>query len=198
MPVDNLPLNSQKVICLNGTCIPTDKTELTLSDLEFFVYPFSDKETTVIPVLPNTSDTSFGFDLKDYKLSGCMYIKDVDDTMSSCAAKSFGTSKQSRQKIWGTFITKIDGNWVFSTAQAQDKLKSLFEEFLKAKDQGVDKFFSFEITFAAEDKLKGKQLNVQLMTTTSFFLEQQSELNQKFLKTWRCTYCKWCYTWIGW
>ena len=45
----------------------------------------------------------------------------------------------------------------FQTAQAQDKLKDLFEQFIKAKDQGVAKDFSFEITFAAEDKLKGKQ-----------------------------------------
>ena len=34
----------------------------------------------------------------------------------------------------------------------------MFEKFLKAKDQGVDKDFSFQITFVAEDKLKGKQL----------------------------------------
>ena len=103
-------------------------------------------------------DPSFGFDLKDCKLSGCTYIKDVDDTVSSSAAKLFGTCKQLRCKIRGAFITHIDGNPVFSTVQAQDKLKDLFEQFLKAKDQGVAKDISFEITFAAEDKLKGKQL----------------------------------------
>ena len=44
-------------------------------------------------------------------------------------------------------ITHIDGNPVFSTAQAQDKPKYLFALFLKAMDQGVAKD-----TFAAEDK----------------------------------------------
>ena len=87
LTVDNLPLNSQKVLFLNGTCVPADNNKLTSSDLEFFVYLFSDKETAVIPILPNMSDTLFGFDLTDCKLSGYMYIKDVNDTMLSSAAK---------------------------------------------------------------------------------------------------------------
>ena len=149
-----MPLNSQQVLQLNNTHVPADTTELSSSDLEFFFYTFSAKETAVYPVLLNTLDPSFGFDLKDCKLSGCTYIKDVDDTVSSSAAKLFGTCKQSRCKLCGAFITHIDGNPVFSTAQAQDKLKALFEKFLKAKA----KDFSFEITFAVEDKLKGKQL----------------------------------------
>ena len=41
--VDNLPLNSQQILCLNSTCVPADTTELTSSDLEFFVYLFSNK-----------------------------------------------------------------------------------------------------------------------------------------------------------
>ena len=99
LPIYNLPLDSQQVICLNGTRVPPDKVELTSLDLEFFVYLFSDKETAVIPVLSTTSDASFGFDLQDCELSGCTYIKDVNDTVSSSAAKSFGTCKQSRQKL---------------------------------------------------------------------------------------------------
>ena len=80
LPVTNLPLNSQLVLCLNGTCVLADTTELSSFDLEFFVYPFSNKETAVIPVLPNTLDALFGFDLMDCELSGCMYINDVDET----------------------------------------------------------------------------------------------------------------------
>ena len=93
LPVDNLPLDSQQVLCLNGTCVPADKTELSLSDLEFFVYLFSDKETAVILVLCNMLDALFGFDLMYCKLSSCTYIKDVNNTMLSSATKSFGTCK---------------------------------------------------------------------------------------------------------
>ena len=39
LPVDNLPLNCQQILRLNGTHIPPDKRELNLSDLEFlFIY----------------------------------------------------------------------------------------------------------------------------------------------------------------
>ena len=99
LPVDHLPLNSQQILRLNGTRVPADAKELSSSDLEFFVYPFSDKETAIIPVLPNTSDALFGFELADCELSGqlsgCTYIKNVDDTKSSSDAQSFGTCKQS-------------------------------------------------------------------------------------------------------
>ena len=93
LPVDNLPLNSQQILCLNGTHVPADTKELDSSDLEFFVYPFLEKETTVIPVLHTTTDALFGFDLSNCELSGCTYIKNVDNTKSSSAAKSFGTCK---------------------------------------------------------------------------------------------------------
>ena len=77
LSVDNLPLNFQQILHLNGTCIPPDNHALNLSDLEFFIYPFSDKETTIILVHPSTAYASFGFDLKDYELFGCIYIKEI-------------------------------------------------------------------------------------------------------------------------
>ena len=49
-------------------------------------------------------------------------------------------------------ITHIDGHPVFSTAQAHNKPKYLFAPFLKTKYQGEAKAFSFEITFASEEK----------------------------------------------
>lgn len=84
-----MPTNSS----LNGLHVPPDKNELKSSYLGFFIYPFSDKEIAIIPVLHNTTDVSFGFDFKDCKLSGWMYVQDIDDTVSSSAAKSFGTCK---------------------------------------------------------------------------------------------------------
>ena len=96
--------------------------------------------------------------MKDYELSGCTYIKDAEDTVTFSAAKSFGTCKRSQTKLRGAFLTHFDGDPIFSTAQAHAKLEALFEQFLKAKDQGVAADFLFKITFAPEDKLKEKQL----------------------------------------
>ena len=123
-----------------------------------FVYPFSKKETVVIPVLPNVSDISSGFNLKDYELSSQNYVQDVDNTISPSASKSFGTCKRSKKKLHGAFITHIDVYPVFSTTKARDKLKALYKQFLKAKDHGVAKKILFEITSAPEDILKGKLL----------------------------------------
>ena len=78
--------------------------------------------------------------------------------MSSHYAKSFGTCKHLQWKLFGALLTHIDGDPVFTTVQAWDNLKGLYEQFVKAKDQGVDKDFLFEITFAVEDRPKGKKL----------------------------------------
>ena len=121
-----MPLNCQQILFLNGTHVPPNKCELHSSDLEFFVYPFSKKQTAVIPVHPSTADFSFGFDLKDCELSGRTYIKDINDTATSSAAWLFGTCKRLRSKICGAFLTHIDGDPVFSTAQAHAKLQALF------------------------------------------------------------------------
>ena len=122
------------------------------------MYPFSDKEITIIPVHPSATHASFSFDLKDCELSGCTYIKVVEDTVTSSAAKSFCTCKRLQAKLHGTFLTHIDGEPIFLTAQSCAKLEVLFKQFLKTKDQGVAADFSFKVTFAPEDKLKGKQL----------------------------------------
>ena len=64
-----------------------------------------------------------------------------DDTVTSSAAKSFGTCKRLQTKFCGAFLTHTDGDPVFSTAQAHTKLEALYEQFLKAKNQGVAKDF---------------------------------------------------------
>ena len=158
LPADNLPPNCQQILRRNGSPMPMDDKEITTSDLEFFVYPFADKENATVPVLPSTKDDSFGFKLQDDDLYGRTYIKDLNDTKSSSAAKVFGDTKRSRRKLRGAFITHIDGAPVFSTSQAQAKFASLYEDWKQAKKQGVADDFSFEITFAREEKLTGKKL----------------------------------------
>ena len=48
---------------------------------------------------------------------------------------------------------------MFSTAQATEQLRSIFEQWTKAKAHGGDgSKFSFEITFACKPQLQGKKL----------------------------------------
>ena len=54
----------------------------------------------------------------------------------------------------GAFIAHIHDTPVFSTAQAQAKLALLFEDWKKAKEQGVANNFLFEIIFSCEEQLK--------------------------------------------
>ena len=98
--------------------MPADDNEIKMSDLEFFVYPFANKETATVTVQPNAKEDSFWSDLRDDELYGQAYIEDLQDTKNLSAAKVFGNAKRSRRKQQGAFITHIDSTPVFSTAQA--------------------------------------------------------------------------------
>ena len=159
LPADTLPPNCQQLLRRNGTAIPIDKKEISSSDLEFFIYPFSEKENATISVLPNNADESFGFKLRDDELYGRTFVQDVANTKSSSAAKAYGDFKRSCWKLRGAFITHIDNEPVFSTAQAMERLRSLFEQWKEITAQGGDAAkFLFDITFAREENLQGKKL----------------------------------------
>ena len=108
-------------------------------------------------MLPSNKDASFGLQLQDDDLSGRTYIKEIADTKSSSAAKIFNNAKRSRATLRGAFVTHINHVPVFSTAQATAQLALLFDQWKKAREQGVENF-SFEITFAREQQLKGRKL----------------------------------------
>ena len=122
LPAEVLPPNCQHVRRLNGDRVPAETTEVGASDLQFFVYPFSDKQTATIPVLAKDTDPLFGFKLRDDDLLGRSYVEDLIDAKTSSAAKSFWTCKSSRRHLRGVFITHINGIPVFSTAQATAQL----------------------------------------------------------------------------
>lgn len=48
--------------------------KIDASNLKFFVYPFADKESATIPVLPTDKDKNFDLYLVNNKLSGRVYI----------------------------------------------------------------------------------------------------------------------------
>ena len=122
LPADNLPPNCQQILCRNKSPVPIDTTETSTDDLKFFVYPFSDKETIKVPILPSTKDSLFGLKLQDDDTFGCTYIKELSNTKTSSAAKVFGNIKRSYNKLCGAFITHINDVHVFSTIQATEQL----------------------------------------------------------------------------
>ena len=93
LPADTLPPNCQQILRRNGTKMPIDKNEISSSQLAFFIYPFSEKETVTVPVLPHNKDESFGFKLRDDELFGRTFVEGVNNTKPSSAAKIFGDFK---------------------------------------------------------------------------------------------------------
>ena len=95
LPIDNLLPICQYILQLNEQSIPINDCSLSLSDLEFFIYPFVNTETAVIDSNPKAKDNCFIFKLLDDNLTGCNYIQDVEDTVGSSAACVFGTISNS-------------------------------------------------------------------------------------------------------
>ena len=64
-----VPLGFQQLIWANrDESLPPDENDITSSDLEFFVYPFADKEIIDVPVLPNDKNDQFGLQLRNNNL----------------------------------------------------------------------------------------------------------------------------------
>ena len=54
LPIESVPIGFQQRIRINqNQRLPEDATEIDTKDLDFFVYPFSKKETIKIPVIAN-------------------------------------------------------------------------------------------------------------------------------------------------
>ena len=104
---------------MNGERVPIDQDELAALDLDFFVYPFADKEDVTITVNPKAKDDSFGFQLASDDLTGCTYVKELVDSVSSTATKAFKTLESSCKHLCRVYITHIDNFPMFSTAQAK-------------------------------------------------------------------------------
>ena len=138
---------------MNGERVPIDQDELAASDLDFFVYPFADKEDVTLTVNPKAKDDSFGFQLASDNLTGCTYVKEVTDGVSSTVVKAFKTLESSCKQLCGAYITHINNVPVFLTAQAKTQLQMLYEQFKQQQEQGVEKDFKFKITFSCEKSL---------------------------------------------
>ena len=68
-----------------------DSTEIDSKDLDFFTYPFAEKEVSIVDVPTSNSSETFGFNLANDELYNRVYVKDIQ--AKSCASKIFPTEK---------------------------------------------------------------------------------------------------------
>ena len=73
------------------------------SDLEFFVYPFANRQFATIPVQKNDKDQLFGLTLADDDLMKRTYVQKIKD--NSSVSKALTADRQSALK--GAYITHI-------------------------------------------------------------------------------------------
>ena len=103
-----------------------DSTEIDSKDLDFFTYPFAEKEVSIVDVLTLNSSETFGFNLANDELYNRVYVKDIQAKL--CASKIFPTEKSSKRNLRGAYITHINGDRVFTVEEATEKLLKLFQQ----------------------------------------------------------------------
>ena len=135
--------------------VPCYDKDISAADLEFFVYPFADKEIAHIPVTSDDHHKHYGMSLADDELSGRVYVRKVADKSSVHRA----IPKSVLNRFKGSYITHINNTPVFDVADCTAKLQELYQQHL-AQKQGVGEKekFAFELTFAPEPKLQGEKL----------------------------------------
>ena len=106
------------------------------SELEFYTYPFSEKQTTVVHVSPNEEDSTFGFEMKTNELHKQVYISNA--LKKSTASSIYKSKNGFKNNLKGAFLNHINNVPVSSKHDAVKQLKIL-------KDRGVEEF---SITFA--------------------------------------------------
>ena len=114
--------------------------------MELYIYPFSEKQTTVVHVSPIEDNLTFGFEMETDELHKRVYISDA--SKKSTASSIYKSKNGFQNNLKGAFLTHINDIPVFSKPDAVEQLKLL-------KDRGVKEF---SITFAPERQITGKKL----------------------------------------
>ena len=105
LPSEQLPLGFQQLTRVNDDDrVPCDDKEISNSDLDFFVYPFADKEIAHIPVTSDDHHKHYGMSLADDELSGRVYVRKVADKSSVHRAIPKGYSIVSKVRTSLTLI----------------------------------------------------------------------------------------------
>ena len=79
VPIESLCPNAQHLLRVaNGNDLTEIKGSVDVAaDLEFYIYPFSEKQTTVVHVSPTEGDPTFGFEMKTDELHKRVYISNA-------------------------------------------------------------------------------------------------------------------------
>ena len=114
VPVKSLYPNAQNLLCVaNGNNLTKKDSIDTSSDLEFYIYPFSEKQTTIAHVSPTGEDHTLGYNQKIDELFKKVYI---GDTTKRSSVSSIDKSQNSfRDNLKGTFLTHINDVPVFQS-----------------------------------------------------------------------------------
>ena len=94
VPIESLCPNAQHLLRIaNGNDLTEIKGSVdAASELEFYIYPFSEKQTTVVHVSPTEDDPTFGFEMKTDELHKRVYISNA--TKKSTASSIFKSEKR--------------------------------------------------------------------------------------------------------
>ena len=79
VPIESICPNAQHLLRVaNGKDLTEIKGSVdAVSDLEFYIYLFSEKQSTVVHVLPTEDDPTFGYEMKTDKLHKRVYISNA-------------------------------------------------------------------------------------------------------------------------
>ena len=91
LSIESVPFGFQQLVRANwDEPIPADDVDISSSDLDFFVYPFADKEIIDVPFQSNNKDKQFRLQLQDDDLYDCFYIEEIKN--KSTVDKAFNKS----------------------------------------------------------------------------------------------------------
>ena len=149
LPFDEIPpnvLHLQRV--RQGEPFPAESDESTVAQFEFTQNPFA--HTISKTIKATQRDSTFGMELDSDILYNRAYVSDIKG--KSDTERVFSSAKAARNKIKGAYIVTIDGERVFTTADAKRVLRRLY-------DEQVDEF---EIVFAPEKRLSATEVRKAL------------------------------------
>ena len=125
VPIESLCPNAQHLLRIaNGNDLSEIKGSVdAASELEFYIYPFSEKQTTVVHASATEDDPTFGFEMETDELHKHVYISNA--LKKSTASSIYKSKNDFRINLKGAFLTHINDIPVSSKSNAVERFKLL-------------------------------------------------------------------------